>query len=181
MKKKYITDFYLFDLDKKFLDGWCMIKRDNKSSGKIIRGKSINDLREKQKPGFDYAFFQFAGPRFYTPIDLYNPKTMERITILGIIDSGASLCAFNYQIAEAIGINWKKGKKMKAVQGEIFTALYAYRVKMLMGSPWTKKIWPIEADIFDAKRSVNLLGVEGFFDHCEILFRPSYGPSYRFI
>jgi hypothetical protein len=188
MPSKYIYDFYFFDFSDPSLlvraGQWGAInpvKYDGKTS-RVKYAKKLKDLFGR-KGKTERIFFQVcsSGPGYYLPVDIYNPTTEEKITVLGLLDSGASGLTLSNEIAEAIGVKWRLGEKIKAFKGENFTPLNIYRVKLKIGIPFFKKTWQTQADIINEKRSANLLGLSGFIDKLEIIFNPKFGVKYRLL
>jgi len=187
-KKKFITDFFLLNMDRSFFQhagDWTVVDLDKVHNNKVKAryGKKLKDLlfyKEKIKRPL-FTQIGVSGHGYYLPVTLINPKTMQSITTLATADSGASCSVFGHELAEAIGIDWKKGKKSKAFAGEKFAALYAYRVKMLISVSKNKEMYEEEVDIIHEKHSASLLGLSGFFNHYEVVFNPKFGIKYKFI
>lgn len=186
--KKFITDFVAVIDNKDFrkhIDKWGMIDMDksDKGKGRIRYAKKLKDLliyREKiKRPAFFNTHSLFNG--YSVPVNLTNPDTKEKITIFSLVDSGANGSVFSHQIAEAIGINWKKGKRIKAFLGEKFTPLYVYRVPILISVSKGNHFYLENVDIMNEARPANIIGRHGFFNHYEVVFHPQYGIKYRFL
>ncbi|MFA6307107.1 MAG: hypothetical protein WCV70_02140 [Patescibacteria group bacterium] len=185
---KFVTDYFIILEDKNFsrdIGKWAVadLDKSKNKSAKFRYGKKLKDLLFYQEKIKRSVFFQLnsASPGFYLPVTIANPKTGQAITVLAVADSGASSSCFSHEIAEAIGINWKKGVKSKAFKGEKFTPLYVYQVKILMSLPGDKYFYEEKVDIINEKRSDNLLGMIGFFNHHQVIFDPKFGIKYKFI
>lgn len=187
-KRNFITDFFLLNMDRNFFrhaEDWTVVDLDkvNNKKAKWHYGKKLKDLLGYKEKIKRPLFIQIgvSGHAYYLPVTLFNPKTMQSITTLAAADSGASCSVFGHELAEAIGIDWKKGKKSKAFAGEKCAALYAYRVKMLISVSKSKDFFEEEVDIIHEKHSASLLGLSGFFNHYEVVFNPKFGIKYKFI
>ncbi|HOW60264.1 MAG TPA: hypothetical protein P5548_03070 [Candidatus Moranbacteria bacterium] len=155
--------------------------KDNK--GKVYYAKKLKDLlcyREKIKRPLFTRIGNF-DVCYYLPVILYNPKTMQSIMTLAVADTGADSSSFSSEIAEAIGIDWKKGKKVKGFESERLIPFYAYRVKILMSILNDKNIYEEKIDFTEKKHAVNIVGYIGFFNHYEVVFHPKYRMKYKFI
>lgn len=187
-KDNFKSDFYIIKVDKDFCEHagkWAMIDSEA-AMGKKVRTRYAKNLAELLPFGSKLKhpiFYQVAssGAGFYVPVNLQNPETKEEITILAMVDSGADVSVFSHEIAEAIGVDWKKGVKAKAFRGEKFTSLYVYKVKVSICIADSRKFYPEEVDIMAEKRSANLVGLSGFFNHHEVIFHPKLGIKYRYL
>ena len=84
------------------------------------------------------------------------------------VDSGATYSVFTAQVAELIGINYFKGKKLYIQVGDGgFIPIYLHNLKIQIGK------YPLTIPLgFSEKLGVrfNLLGRTGIFDHFKVCF-----------
>jgi hypothetical protein len=188
-KNKFISDFFLVNTnDKRFsrhIGEWSVIDLDKTNDKKIEAhfGKKLKDVlfySEKIKRPL-FIKIDTPGSGYSLPVTLFNPKTMQSITTLAVVDSGATSSVFHHELVEAIGINYKKeGKQLKAFVVGKFVALSVYRMKILMSISNSRYIYEEKIDIIN-ESSDNLLGLSGFFNHYEVVFNPKFGIKYKFI
>lgn len=126
----------------------------------------------------DYKFRYFQAPRkqngkvAYVPIPLIdiviNYKRGQMLTVLALVDSGASVNLFPASLGEKLGINIRKGKKHKiAGIGDIqIESFFHHGVAIFIEG------YKIESyAYFSYQQQIPLLGQNGFFDKCKkVLF-----------
>jgi hypothetical protein len=88
---------------------------------------------------------------------------------MALIDSGADYCFFHSEIAEVLGLDWRKGKSLNfiGVTGQRATA-YFYNINLYIGG-WSYKLYCG----FSTEVSLNgfgVLGQIGFFDQFIVKF-----------
>lgn len=114
----------------------------------------------------EFPYFKKAK-QTYPLIDvrLEGPKTI--LTIKALVDSGASFSLFRSEVAEALGINIKKGMRinLEGIGGRIVGYLHSVPIQVL-DKPFSCKI--VFSSDFDA--SINLLGRDNFFFPFLIIF-----------
>jgi len=93
----------------------------------------------------------------------------RKVRYYALIDSGADYCFFHKEIAEVLGIDWRKGKKLEfaGVTGRKTTAYFCH-VDLYIGG-WEYKLYCG----FSEKLSpygFGILGQCGFFDMFKIRF-----------
>lgn len=167
------------------LGEWAVVDFNKMKSNnvKVYYAKKLKNLlcyREKIKRPLFTRIGNFDAC-YYLPVILYNPKTMQSIMTLAVADTGADTSSFSNEIAEAIGIDWKKGKRVKGFESERLIPFYAYRVKILMSILNNKNIYEEKVHFTAEKHSVNIVGYFGFFNHYEVIFNPKYRMKYKFI
>jgi len=96
------------------------------------------------------------------------PITLDnRIKTLALIDSGATFAIFKSEVAEALGIKIKKGKKLSigSVSGSIPVYLHKVPVEVA-GHGFVCKIGFSEVHV----ASINILGRDNFFKEFVVSF-----------
>ena len=89
-------------------------------------------------------------------VSLFSPK--DKIKMLALVDSGADYSLFSSEVAEKLGIEIEKGKKvsLEGVKGEPFPG-YRHKVPLKVGN------LSFDCKIVFAKVKVALLGRDNFF------------------
>lgn len=89
-------------------------------------------------------------------VSLLGPK--DKIKMLALVDSGADYSLFSLEVAEKLGIEIEKGKKvsLEGVKGEPFPG-YCHKVPIKVGD------LSFDCKIVFAKVKVSLLGRDDFF------------------
>lgn len=105
--------------------------------------------------------------RPYVPFELRGPT--GSVQLVGLLDSGADICLFDGEIAQAIGLELEQGirQSSRGIEGsKLTTWLHPVRVR-LDGSP--SEI-PCTVGFVPGFTGTPILGQEGFFDAFKVTF-----------
>jgi hypothetical protein len=117
--------------------------------------------------GFDWQ--PLLGMRISNP-RRHSPPTAR---FSALIDSGASACLFHSSLAQAIGIDVRRGKPSRTVtMSGAIVMTYFHPIRIHIGVD----ALDIEAGFTDQLAVAALLGRQGFFDQYRITFDPSIDP-----
>lgn len=103
------------------------------------------------------------------PIEILNGK--ESITYEVLVDSGADLCIFNSEIADSIGIDWRKGEKREVfgIGGKV-SIYYLMPIEIKVGG-WSYKIKAgFMPDVAGKVMNYGVVGQNGFFENFVVKF-----------
>lgn len=189
MSKKFLTDFYYFDdltMLKRRSGQWMIFDaiREDIDTGQAPRAKYAKTLAELLAPGLKMAspVFLFVEPTaagIFVPVTLINGD--YAITVLATPDSGAQVACFNGELALPLGIDIKKLKKAKAVEGpgKFVVDCYPCELDIVVGR--SKESRRVTVDFLKANDASTLLGWSAFFATHEVHFSPDYGIKYRLL
>lgn len=97
----------------------------------------------------------------------FSSKDGDRLSLVALIDSGATISGMPKHIASLLGINLKKGKPLR-VFGVHGTYVRAWRhdISVQVG----KNILKLPVAFLDNEHAPRVLGREGIFDHFTVAF-----------
>ena len=95
----------------------------------------------------------------------------NRTDVVGLVDTGATDCIFDRDVADALGIEFAASDATREYYGvdgqSVIGHIHMIRFQIQGFSEWIE----IEAGFIDAKLPYQLLGQTGFFDNYEINFK----------
>lgn len=95
----------------------------------------------------------------------------NRADVVGLVDTGATDCLFDRDVADALGITLADSDLQREYFGvggqSVIGHIHTVRFQIQGFSEWIE----IEAAFIDAKLPYQLLGQSGFFDNYEINFK----------
>ena len=106
----------------------------------------------------------FDGVSPYLPIRIINPSNGKAVRTHGLVDTGASSCAFPGHIAALLGHDLTKGKKQNANSAGGTAESYAHTTTIEIYDFQDNRLFVVNKVTvgYMPKLSVNLLGVENF-------------------
>ena len=125
---------------------------------------------------FKYRYFRdSSGPgRDYIRLPLLQVRLgsgTNRTDVVGLVDTGATDCLFDRDVADALGITLADsdvGREYFGVGGQsVIGHIHTVRLQIQGFSEWIE----IEVAFIDARLPYQLLGQTGFFDNYEINFK----------
>jgi predicted aspartyl protease len=120
-------------------------------------------LRDSSGSGRDYIRLPLLQVRL--------SSGTNRSDVVGLVDTGATDCLFDRDVADALGITLADSDIQREYFGvggqSVFGHIHLIRFQIQGFSEWVK----IEVGFIDAKLPYQLLGQSGFFDNYEISFQ----------
>lgn len=120
-------------------------------------------LRDSSGPGRDYIRL----PLLQVQLGFGG----NRSNVVGLVDTGATDCLFDRDVAEALGIKFSDSDVTREYYGvggqSVIGHIHTIQFQIQGFSEWVE----IEAGFIDAKLPYQLLGQAGFFDNYEINFK----------
>lgn len=115
---------------------------------------------------FEFSYFRH-GSGLYPLIDVGVKGLKESITIKALVDSGASFSVFRSEVAEYLGIEIEKGRRiyLEGVGGRILGYIHYLDIVVGKKSAKCKVVFSKEFTV-----SFNLLGRDNFFSPFLITF-----------
>lgn len=107
----------------------------------------------------EFSYFE-KDSQFFPIIEVKLKSPKNEITVKALIDSGASFSVFRPEIAEELGINLEKGKKiyLTGIGGRILGYLHEIKIELGKKNFRCKIVFSPEFNV-----SFNLLGRDNFF------------------
>ncbi len=119
-----------------------------------------------------FSYSQYGEElRPVVPLLVCNPKTREEFGYTALVDSGAEVCLFNFEVAEALGLTPKDANDTLSVGiGGKNVECSAYTINFnIAGWSHTTEVY-ILSKKDDRKIPYGLVGQKGFFQFFKITF-----------
>lgn len=115
-----------------------------------------------------------SRPYIHRPLfDVVLRGKSRALQIKAVIDTGADLCIFNYEVGEQLGFHPDQEGKREDIYGIEGTPVETWIMNVQIFVPAFNKSFDTEVGFIRSKIAVLLLGQRGFFDHFKVTIERS--------